>query len=115
MVAAGIVSLVAVSGCSDALEVGVANRCGRSVEVDVSDVHDPVSLGYELSYELVGIGERAGVVDAAEPIDKLFVWVRLAEGDEPVQFSVTAAELVKPPKGTKYDREIVLEGDRCPT
>lgn len=53
----------------------------------------------------------AGVAESATT---LYVNVRTGEGGPVKEYEVAIGDLAQPPAETRYDKELVLAGDRCP-
>jgi len=98
------------TSCQEALDVSALNQCGSAVEARASDTTADFSVGWTT----IGPGDRDNIVSAVEDVTELYVEVRADESDAPVEFSVTVADLPKPPEGVDDDVEVVLERDRCP-
>ncbi|MEV1143908.1 hypothetical protein [Micromonospora sp. NPDC049799] len=111
---AGTAVLLAFTGCQRALNVGAVNRCGHPIEI----VGDSASELRQSGWVSMGEGQRWYVLSAAESTDRLYVWVRRPDAQQPMRFEIAVAELPRPPADatseTRIDREIVVEGDRCP-
>ncbi|MFI7575968.1 hypothetical protein [Micromonospora sp. NPDC049497] len=111
---AGTAVLLALTGCQRALNVGAANRCGHPIEVNTNSAPELPQSGWVSMSE----GQRRYVLSAAESTDRLYVWVRRPDAQQPMHFEIAVAELPRPPADATYetriDVEIVMEGDRCP-
>jgi hypothetical protein len=107
--------LLALAGCQRALNAGAVNSCGSAIEVNANDAPAPE----DSEWVSVDQGQRRYVLSASESAEQLYVWVRSPGKGHPIRFEVLVAELVGPPADagyeTRVDREIVLEGDRCPS
>jgi hypothetical protein len=111
-----VVALVGLVACQKAVNIGVVNTCGSSVEVMASSVPE---LG-DWEWHSVDSDGRSYVLSAATTTEKLFFWVRNPGEEEPSnQFEAMITDLANSVDQTGYDtridRELVLEGDRCPS
>jgi hypothetical protein len=109
------VAAVGSTACQTLTKVSVLNRCGRTIEAEISDVADPVAQGYDLDWTSIPAGERARLGKTTDPVKKVFVWVR-TEGSgivpAPVQFDRSDLQF---PADEKRSAIVSIAGDLCPS
>lgn len=110
-------SVLLLAACQEGVNVGAVNHCGYPVNVTANSV-DSVREGF--GWVSIDDAEWAYILTMSEGAEMIHMWVRRSEDGEILNFVVPVAELPAPPPDAVYDsrgeveREIMLEGDRCP-
>jgi hypothetical protein len=98
-----------VAGCQRSTTVSAVNNCGTQVQVSASSVS-----AEEPEWISLTAGQRDEIAGIAQSAKTLYVDVRSGQGGKVRRFEVAIDDLAQPPADTRYDKELVLEGDRCP-
>jgi hypothetical protein len=104
-----VAAMVTLSGCQRSTTVGAVNNCGTPIQVSASSVS-----AEEPEWISLAAGQRDEIAGVAESAQTLYVDVRTGPGDDVRHYEVAIDELAQPPAATRYDKELVMEGDRCP-
>jgi hypothetical protein len=97
------------AGCQRSTTVSAVNNCGSQVQISASSVSAEGPGWISLT-----AGQRDEIAGVAQSAKTLYVDVRTGPSGEVRHYEVSIDELAQPPADTRYDKELVLEGDRCP-
>jgi hypothetical protein len=101
-----------VAGCQRSTTVSAVNNCDTLIYVSASSVS--AEEAEEREWISLTSGQRDEIAGIAQSAKTLYVDVRSGQGGEVRHFEVAIYDLAQPPADTRYDKELVLEGDRCP-
>lgn len=105
--------MATVVGCQTSTTVSAVNNCGMQLQVSASSVSTEEAENRE--WINLAVGQRDELAGIAQGAKMLYVDVRSEPGGQVRHFELGVDELAQPPTNTRYDKELVLEGDRCPT
>ncbi len=94
--------------------MGVENQCTNIIDVDISDVADPVSLGYEIKWRAIEPGQFRMLASASSPLRTQYGWVRPSGSNTtPIPLSVSPEDMGKA-QGGSGKSVVVISGMKCP-
>lgn len=97
------------AGCQKSTTVSAVNNCSTQVQVSASSVSSE-----EPEWISLTTGQRDEIAGVAQSAETLYVDVRTGPDGQVGHYEVAIDQLAQPPADTRYDKELVLEGDRCP-
>lgn len=103
---AGLVAVVAIAGCQDALTIGVHNACSTTLAVDVEE--SPWDGGVEPDRRPLEPGERRSLRTVTEDAATIYVAV-----DDDI-LVLDRDDLAAAPDDVDYDLEVAVADSLCP-